>query len=94
METLLHEIGRKRLLVPLPFGIAKLKARVLQLLPSPLLTVDQVTLLERDNVVSEAAKAEGRTLEGLGMTPATMAAVLPSYLWRYRRGGQFATPTQ
>jgi NADH dehydrogenase len=94
LEMLLRETGRKRLLVPLPFGLARLKARFLQLLPSPLLTVDQVTLLERDNVVSDAARAEGRTLEGLGMTPASMAAVLPGYLWRYRRGGQFATPTQ
>jgi uncharacterized protein YbjT (DUF2867 family) len=91
MELLLREIGRTRLLLPLPFGVARLQARVLQLLPNPLLTVDQVHLLERDNVVSAEAIADGRTLAGLGITPTTLAAVLPSYLWPYRRGGQFAT---
>ncbi len=54
-----------------------------------LLTSDQVTLLETDNVVSDTAKAEGRTLEGLGIAPQSLAAILPSYLWRYRQAGQF-----
>jgi NADH dehydrogenase len=54
-----------------------------------LLTVDQVKLLETDNVVSEAARQEGRTLEGLGIKPTTLAAILPTYLWPYRPNGQF-----
>lgn len=90
LEMMLQEIGRPRLLVPLPFALARLQALLLQLLPRPLLTVDQVRLLEKDNIVSEAARAEGRTIEGLGIAPTAMAAVLPSYLWRYRKGGQFA----
>ncbi len=53
---------RKRLLLPLPFFAAKIQAFFMQLLPKPLLTVDQVRLLEKDNVVSEAAINEGRTL--------------------------------
>lgn len=90
LERTLAEIGRKRLLLPLPFGLAKLQGAVFQLLPNPLLTVDQVTLLERDNVVSEEALAEGRTLAAIGITPTPLGAILPTYLWRFRKGGQFA----
>lgn len=92
LELTLRETHRSRVLLPLPWGIARLQATVMQVLPNPLLTVDQVTLLERDNVVSEAAIQEGRTLEGLGIAPTTLAAILPNYLWRYRKGGQFAQP--
>ena len=91
MRLMLAEIGRKRVLVPLPFWLAKLKAHFLQIWPKPLLTVDQVELLKSDNVVSEAAIADGRTLDGLGIKPTTLGAVLPSYLVRYRVHGQFAT---
>lgn len=90
LEMLLQEIGRPRVLVPLPFALARLQAAFLQMLPKPLLTVDQVRLLETDNVVSAAAISENRTLIDLGLTPTAMAAILPSYLWRYRKGGQFA----
>ena len=77
MERVLTYTMRKRLLVPVPFWLAKLKGAFLQLLPKPLLTVDQVRLLETDNVVSEAAKRAGRTLEGLGIEPVAVAAVVP-----------------
>jgi len=90
LELMLEIIDRKRLLAPVPFGLARLKARFLQLLPNPLLTVDQVRLLETDTVVSEAAIAERRTLEGLGIEPETLAAVLPSYLVMYRPQGEFS----
>ncbi len=89
MELLLATIERRRLLVPIPFAVAKLQAAFLQWLPKPLLTPDQVELLRVDNVVSEAAEREGRTLEKLGIDPVAMASVLPSYLWRFRRTGQF-----
>ena len=85
--------GRKRLLVPLPCGIAKLKASVLGLLPKPLLTMDQVELLKSDNIVSEAAVTDGRTLEGLGIAPQGVDAIVPGYLYRYRKAGQFTRPT-
>ena len=58
-------------------------------MPKPLLTRDQVELLRTDNVVSEAAKREGRTLEGLGIAPHAVAAIVPAYLWRFRKTGQF-----
>jgi NADH dehydrogenase len=89
MEYVLATTERRRLLMPLPFGLAKLQARFLQFLPSPPLTPDQVELLKRDNVVSEEAERERRTLQGLGIQPTAMASVVPSYLWRFRKSGQF-----
>lgn len=89
MQFVLTTIERNRLLLPLPFPVAKLQAQVLQFLPKPLLTPDQVELLRYDNVVSEDARREGRTLEGLGIDPTAIAAVVPSYLWRFRKSGQF-----
>ncbi|GAU81390.1 complex I NDUFA9 subunit family protein [Bosea sp. BIWAKO-01] len=92
--------GRKRVLASLPFPLARLQARILEivntltlgLLPDELmLTRDQVTLLEIDNVVSKQAKAEGRCFEGIGITPTSVEAVVPSYLWRFRKTGQFDT---
>jgi NADH dehydrogenase len=89
LEFVLATIDRKRMLVPLPFAVAEMKAWFLQFLPKPPLTPDQVELLKSDNVVSDAAKREGRTLEGLGIAPVAMAAVAPTYLWRFRKTGQF-----
>ena len=92
--------GRKRVLASLPFPLARLQARILEivntltlgLLPDELmLTRDQVTLLEIDNVVSKQAKAEGRCFEGIGITPTSVEAIVPSYLWRFRKTGQFDT---
>lgn len=91
MEYILTTIGRKRILMPLPFGLAKLQASILQFMPKPLLTPDQVELLKVDNIVSEAAMSEGRTLEGLGLAPTAIEAVVPGYLWRFRKSGQFNT---
>jgi len=91
IQLILRIAERNPALMPLPFGLAKLKAAFLQFAPGDLkLTPDQVELLKSDNVVSEAAKSAGLTLEGLGITPESMAAVLPSYLWRFRKTGQFA----
>lgn len=89
MRFVLTTIERRRLLVPLPFGLARLQASFLQFLPKPPLTPDQVRLLERDNVVSAEAQAQGRTLQALGIEPTSMGAVVPSYLWRFRKSGQF-----
>ena len=89
MQYVLATIERRRLLVPIPFFAAKLQASLLQFLPTPLLTPDQVELLRSDNVVSDAAVAEGRTLQGLGIDPELIEAIVPSYLWRFRKTGQF-----
>jgi len=89
MELILKVTNRSRMLLPVPFGVARLQARALQLPPTPPLTVDQVTMLERDNVVSEAAIGEGRTIEDLGIEPTSAEAIIPGYLWRFRKAGQF-----
>lgn len=90
IEAILEITDRERMLIPLPFGLARFKAAFLQFAPGAFkLTPDQVTLLERDNVVSDAAKAAGLTLEGLGITPDSLEAIAPQYLWRFRPQGQF-----
>ena len=90
IEIILATIERQRMLVPVPFGIAKLQALALQFAPGPLkLTPDQVALLRIDNVVSDAAKAAGLTLEGLGISSDSLEAIVPQYLWRFRAAGQF-----
>jgi uncharacterized protein YbjT (DUF2867 family) len=89
MRYVLATIERRRLLVPIPFWLAKLQATVLQFMPKPLLTPDQVELLRQDSVVSEAAVRDGRTLKELGIEPTSLQAIVPSYLWRFRRSGQF-----
>jgi uncharacterized protein YbjT (DUF2867 family) len=89
MELMLREIDRKRFLLPLPWPLASLAASVLQYLPGQMLTPDQVRMLRVDNVVSEAAIRENRTLAGLGIEPTSLAAILPSYLVRFRPHGQF-----
>ncbi|SDI78895.1 NADH dehydrogenase [Bradyrhizobium lablabi] len=90
MEIILAITERNRMLIPLPFGLAKLQALFLQFAPGALkLTPDQVELLRSDNVVSDAAKAASLTLEGLGIAPDSMEAIAPQYLWRFRAAGQF-----
>lgn len=90
--------GRRRAILPLPWPVARAQGSVvgfldrltLGLLPDDfVITRDQVALLERDNVVSPEAKAEGRTLEGLGIVPTACEAIVPSYLVRFRKTGQF-----
>lgn len=91
IELILKITQRNRMLVPLPFPLARLKSFFLQFAPGDFkLTPDQVELLRSDNVVSDAAKAAGLTLEGLKIASDSLEAVAPSYLWRYRKTGQFA----
>jgi NADH dehydrogenase len=90
IEFILATIERRRILVSLPFGLAKLQALLLQFAPGPLkLTPDQVALLRSDNVVSHTAKAAGLTVEGLGIAADSLEAIAPQYLWRFRKAGQF-----
>jgi NADH dehydrogenase len=90
MQRVLDYTMRKRLLVPLPFWLVKLQGAFLQLFPNPMLTLDQVRLLQSDSVVSKDAKREGRTLEGLGIEPVAIASVVPDYLEQFRPRGQFS----
>jgi uncharacterized protein YbjT (DUF2867 family) len=86
--------GRRRQIVPLSFEYGKLMARLTQVASKASLgifpkflsmTTDQVELLRRDNVVSDEAKAAGRTLEGLGVTPHPIELIVPAYLDRDRK---------
>ncbi|MFG1477047.1 complex I NDUFA9 subunit family protein [Xanthobacter sp. V4C-4] len=89
MQLILREIGARKLLLNVPFGLASLVAGLTQWIPGAPLTRDQVALLRVDNVVSQAATAEGRTLKGLAVTPTALSVELPTYLWRFRKAGQF-----
>ena len=90
MQKVLHETGRNKPLLPLPPAVGKLLALPFAVLPfAPLVTADQIELLQVDNVVSDAARDERRTLAAFGIEPTPMDAVLSSYLWRFRRNGQF-----
>jgi NADH dehydrogenase len=91
-EYVLKTIERTRLLAPLPFGLARMQAMFLQFAPGPLkLTPDQVEMLRSDNIVSQAARDAGLTLQGLGVAPTSLEQIAPSWLWRFRRTGQFRT---
>lgn len=93
MQYTLQTIGRKRLLVPVPWAIAHIKGTILELLPGSLLTSDQVEMLKTDNVTSAGAETDGRTLAGLGIAARGIQGIVPSYLYRYRKAGQFSEPS-
>ncbi len=83
LAWILGQTGRRRPLVRVPMGLARLQAAVLERLPGRLLTRDQLLLLQRDNVVAPDAL----TLRDLGVTPTPVDLVVPQYLQRFRRGG-------
>tara|TARA_B100001250_G_C19654390_1_gene724165 strand:+ start:34 stop:972 length:939 start_codon:yes stop_codon:yes gene_type:complete len=85
MEILLREIKKKRLLINVPFKIAKFQSYFLQMFPKPILTVDQVELLKYDNIIS----GEHPTLKDLGIEGKNITSVLPEYIYRFRTYGQF-----
>jgi uncharacterized protein YbjT (DUF2867 family) len=86
MQLMLQVIGRRRLLVPVPFAIAELQGLFLQLLPNAPLTRDQVKMLRYDNVIGTSAL----TFADFGLQPQAIEAILPTYLDIYRTGGRFA----
>ena len=82
IDIILKLTGRRRLLTAIPFQIAMLQAFFIELLPIPILTRDQVSLLRHDNIVS--GKQLG--LADLGIEPTALETILPTYLKRFRRG--------
>lgn len=90
LKLVLRETRRRDSLIPLPFFAARAIGSLAQLTSvvgiAPALTRDQVVQLESDNVVSDGAEG----LAELGVEPTGIEAIAPSYLWRYRRGGQFS----
>jgi NADH dehydrogenase len=93
LEKVLAAVNRRNAILPLPAGVGTLLALPMSLLPKPLITADQVTLLQIDNVVSHAAIRDKRTLQAFGLTPRPLDAVLESYLWRFSPNGQFDRQT-
>ncbi|HWU14139.1 MAG TPA: complex I NDUFA9 subunit family protein [Caulobacter sp.] len=87
MELILRETGRNRVLTPIPFFAAGLIGKVGDLSPiNPPLTSDQVETLKTDNVADHGLPG----LAEAGVVPTAVEAVVPSYLYRYRKGGQYA----
>jgi NADH dehydrogenase len=96
MEITLEVIGRPRSLVSLPWGVAGLIGMLgdlqavlhapLPMIPPPPITTDQISLLKSDNVVAPGALG----LAALGITPTALEPIIPTYLYRYRKGGQYA----
>ena len=98
LEFICSVTGRRRLLVPVPFGLARYPAALTEMADTLLLgafpkmlllTRDQLTQLGNDNVVSARAVAGGLTLAGLGIEPHAMESIVPTYLYRFRKTGQF-----
>jgi uncharacterized protein YbjT (DUF2867 family) len=91
LETVMRVTNRERALISLPFGIASMIGSIASLVPfvAPPITADQVEMLKTDNIVSDAATKEGRTLAGLGIRPVIASSILASYLVRFRPQGQF-----
>jgi uncharacterized protein YbjT (DUF2867 family) len=83
-ELILHIIGRKRLLMSMPFGLASLEAFFLEWLPRPPLTRDQVRMLRHDSIAAPGAPG----LAELGITPTALELILPTYLDRFRRSSR------
>ena len=77
-EIVLRITGRRRFLVPVPFAVAKVQARLFELLPSPPLTAGQVDLLKADNVASGTLPG----LRELGIEPKAVEKIVPTYLGR------------
>lgn len=93
LELTQQYAGRSRAFLHIPFWAAKLQAALMTPFPNSLkpITLDQVRLLKSDNVVPDAAKAEGRTLQGLGVAePTAIASIVPGYLERFQPKGQYA----
>ncbi len=92
LEKVCEWTQRSPVLLPIPTWIAKIPAFFVQFLPGAPITVDQIRLLQRDNVVSAEAIRDHRTLEGLGvLEPRSAEAIVPPYLQRYRPRGEFST---
>ena len=88
LKKLLDLINKKRLLIPLPFFLANISAKLFQLFPNPLLTVDQLTLLKYDNISSN----KYQTNFDIGV-PSTrlFEQEVEKYCYMWREGGQFST---
>jgi uncharacterized protein YbjT (DUF2867 family) len=72
----LHLMRKRRLLIPLPFAVAEIQARLFEFLPDPPITTGQIDLLRADNVASGALPG----LRELNIQPKTVEEVVPTYI--------------
>ena len=93
VERVLRDTNRSNPILPLPTFVGRLLAFPMGILPKPLVTGEQITLMQIDNLVSADAAKDKRTLQGIGIVPRPLDAVLPSYIWRFSPNGQFDRQT-
>jgi NADH dehydrogenase len=90
IEFVLKKIERTRILIPVPMALTKLNGAILQYFPCAALTLDQARMLETDNIMSGTLPG----LRDLGINPTAADAIATSYLWRFRKRGQFKAASQ
>ncbi len=84
-QKLFDNTGRKKILIPLPWGVAKFQGMLMGCLPAPLLTADQVESLKTNNVVQPHTPS----FKDLDIVPTSLDTILPTYLARFKPGGRF-----
>jgi uncharacterized protein YbjT (DUF2867 family) len=87
IKIISNEIRSKNIILPIPSWIGRIQGRVLGLAPKPMLTLDQVKTLESGDNISTGSN---KTLKDLGIEPQYIRKIIPNYLWRFRKEGQFA----
>ena len=88
IERLLNLINKRRILIPMPFSLASISARIFQLMPNPLLTLDQLRLLKYDNILSGKYKSNF----DIGVpSKKYFNDEVKKYCYMWREGGQFST---
>ena len=88
LRYILKTVNRRRLLLPLPMSVAEFQARFFEKLPNPPLTLDQLKMLAKDNVVS----SDALTLQSLGIEPTPFEVIVPDCLRPFARPGPIVQP--
>ncbi len=88
MEMVLDQCDVHRGLIPVPYAVIWPIAWILEKLPMPLITTNQLQLMKVDNVASGTKPG----LKDLGITPTAAELILPSYMVTHRQGGQYNVP--
>jgi len=87
IKIISNEIRAKNIILPIPSWLGRIQGRVLGLAPKPMLTLDQIKTLESGDNISTGSN---KTLKDLGIEPQHIRKIIPNYLWRFRKEGQFA----
>ena len=90
IELMLNVIGRKRIVLNIPFPIARAIARITQFVPTKPLTPEQVEMLKQDNVVQK----NRNNLKAMGIIPKSVSEIIPEYMVRFKKHGQFGAQTK